>query len=127
MTFKLSQRSLDRLRGVHPDLVKVVQKAIELSTIDFMVVEGLRTRDRQAELLKAGASQTMNSRHLTGHAVDLAPIVGGQLRWDFPLFDPIGKAMKEAAAFYSVKIIWGGDWKRFIDKPHFELDRKLYA
>lgn len=124
--FRLSQRSLSRLVGVHPDLVKVVKRALEQSPTDFMVVEGLRTADRQRELVAAGASLTMNSRHLTGHAVDLAPVVGGKLRWDGPLFPPIAAAMKAAAAELGVALEWGGDWRSFLDMPHFQLNRKAY-
>jgi peptidoglycan L-alanyl-D-glutamate endopeptidase CwlK len=126
-TFKLSKRSLERLQGVHPDLVKVVQRAIELTTVDFAVLEGLRTPERQRQLVKAGASQTLNSRHLTGHAVDLGAWVDGQLRWDWPLYHKIAAAMKEAAKQHEVAITWGGDWNNFPDGPHFELDRKEYA
>lgn len=126
MPFKFSQRSLNNLSGVHPDLVKVVRLALEISDIDFTVIEGLRSKERQAELVKAGASQTMNSRHITGHAVDLAAVVGGTIRWDWPLYERIAKAVKTAAAQLKVSVIWGGDWKTFKDGPHFELDRKVY-
>lgn len=124
--FILSNRSLSRLEGVHPDLVSVVKEAIRISTVDFAVTEGLRTVERQKQLLAAGASKTMNSRHITGHAVDLAPIIGGEIRWDWPPFHDIAKAMKEAAKQLGVPIIWGGDWVSFKDGPHFELDRKKY-
>lgn len=125
MNFKLSPRSLKALDGVHPDLVKVVKRAIELTEIDFVVTEGLRTKERQAELFKAGASQTMNSRHITGHAVDLAAWVG-QVRWDWSLYTKLAQAMKAAAKEVDVSITWGGDWRGFPDGPHFELDRKVY-
>lgn len=118
--FKLSQRSIDRLNGVHPDLVSVVKLAIERSDVDFMVTEGLRTKERQRELVAAGASKTMNSRHITGHAVDLAAYVNG-IRWDWPLYEKIAKAMKQAAYELNIKIEWGGDWKSFKDGPHFQI------
>ena len=124
--FKLSARSRSRLSGVHPDLVRVVEKAITLTTVDFMVTEGRRTRERQAQLVKAGASRTLNSRHLTGHAVDVAALVAGKVRWDWPLYPEIAKAFREAARIEGVKIIWGGDWPRLRDGPHFELDRSVY-
>ncbi|MBK7366266.1 MAG: M15 family metallopeptidase [Nitrosomonas sp.] len=120
--FKLSQRSIDRLNGVHPDLVSVVKLAIERSEVDFMVTEGLRSKERQKELVAAGASKTMNSRHITGHAVDLAAYVNG-IRWDWPLYEKIAKAMKQAAYELNIKIEWGGDWKSFKDGPHFQLSR----
>lgn len=123
--FKLGAKSLERLRGVHPDLVAVVKRAITLSEIDFTVTEGLRTRERQAQLVKAGASKTMNSRHITGHAVDLAAWVDG-VRWDWGLYAKLAAAMKLAASELGVAIIWGGDWRTFKDGPHFELDRRVY-
>lgn len=126
MAFTLSQRSLDRMKGVHPDLIKVVELAIQKTEVDFIVTEGLRTVERQRELVAAGASKTMNSRHLTGHAVDLAALVGGKVRWDWPLYAKAAQAMKAAAAELGVSIFWGGDWKSFKDGPHFELDRKIY-
>lgn len=125
MTYKLGARSIANLRGVHPDLVAVVKRAIELTPIDFTVTEGLRTKERQAQLLKAGASKTMNSRHITGHAVDLAAWVDG-IRWDWPLYAKIAIAMKTAASELDIPIIWGGDWRTFKDGPHFELDRRQY-
>lgn len=124
--FRFSQRSLLKLQGVHPDLVKVVHRALQLTPVDFMVIEGLRTKERQAELLAAGATRTMNSRHITGHAVDLAAIVNGKIRWDWPLYTHIATAMKDAAEELGVSIVWGGDWKSFPDGPHFELNRKVY-
>lgn len=124
--FRLSKRSVSRLKGVHPDLVRVVQRAITLTPIDFGVSEGLRTESRQRELLVSGATTTMNSRHLTGHAVDLIAYVGGTIAWDWPLYDQIGEVMKTAALEESVKIEWGGDWKSFRDGPHFQLPWAKY-
>lgn len=129
--FKLSARSRARLVGVHPELVKVVERAIQLTDVDFVVTEGLRASERQRQLFNAGASTTMNGRHLTGHAVDLAAWVAtgpgkGEVRWDWPLYHRIAAAMKTAAAELGVSIIWGGDWKTFKDGPHFELSRKVY-
>lgn len=123
---QLNVRSEKNLVGVHADLVKVVRRAVELSTVDFIVTEGLRTVERQKQLVDAGASQTMNSRHLTGHAVDLAAVVGTEVRWDWPLYGKLATFMKQAATELKVPIVWGGDWKSFKDGPHFELDRKQY-
>lgn len=124
--YKLGQRSRLRLKGVHPDLVKVVEHAINLSAVDFTVLEGLRTPERQKLLRDSGASQTLNSRHITGHAVDLCAFVDGEVRWDWPLYHKIAAAMKQAAKDLNVAIVWGGDWRRFKDGPHFELDRRKY-
>jgi peptidoglycan L-alanyl-D-glutamate endopeptidase CwlK len=126
MSFELNQTSLDRLRGVHPDLVKVVKLAAEKSLTTFVVTEGLRTLERQKALVAAGASKTLKSRHLTGHAVDLAAIVGKEVRWDWPLYGKLAVAMKAAAGELKVAIQWGGDWKTFKDGPHFQLDPRVY-
>ena len=123
MSFKLSEKSLRRLDGVHPDLVKVVKRAIEITPVDFVVIEGLRTKSRQAYLLDAGKSRTMNSYHLTGHAVDIAPIVDGKVSWDWKHYYPLADAMMEAAKELNVKIEWGGRWKTFPDGPHWQIPR----
>ncbi len=124
--FKLGKRSVERLQGVHPDLVKVVERAIEMSPVDFTVLEGLRSPERQQTLVASGASQTLNSRHITGHAVDLGAWVDNQVDWSWPLYTKIANAMKAAAKELGVAIVWGGDWRTFKDGPHFELDRKFY-
>ena len=114
------------MEGVHPALVCVVVRAIEITEIDFAVIEGVRSHERQAKLVAKGASTTMNSRHLTGHAVDLAAWVDGGIRWDWPLYYKIGAAMKQAADELNVKMTWGGDWENFKDGPHFQLKRSFY-
>ena len=149
MGFTLSQRSLDRLEGVHNDMVRVVKKAIELTKIDFGVICGLRTIEEQEALVAKGASQTMKSKHLEGLAVDLMAQVGGRASWELNLYDDIADAMKEAAKLENVGIRWGAAWhiddirtwdgtmqdamnayvdlrrgqgrRPFIDGPHFEL------
>ena len=126
MRYQLGQRSRERLQGVHPDLVRVVERAIELTSVDFTVLEGLRTTERQKTLVAAGASKTMNSRHITGHAVDLGAYVDGQVDWSWPLYERIAAAMKLAAKELNIMIVWGGDWSSFRDGPHYELDRKAY-
>jgi len=126
MTIILGQRSLSRLEGVHPDLVRVVKKAAVLSDLDFTVLEGLRAVERQKQLVSHGASKTMNSRHITGHAVDLAPMIGGKIRWDWPLYHKLAKIVKAAAADEKVPLVWGGDWRAFKDGPHWELPWKFY-
>ena len=119
----LSVRSEKNLVGIHPDLDKVVRKAEELSELEFIVTEGLRSKERQEQLVKAGASKTMNSRHLTGHAVDLAVVVGGEVRWDWPLYSKLSNSMKEAAKQVGVPLEWGGDWEDFKDGCHFQLPK----
>ncbi|WP_295207118.1 M15 family metallopeptidase [uncultured Brevundimonas sp.] len=126
MSFRLSSRSRARLIGVHPALIAVVEAAIARTPVDFMITEGLRTAERQAALVNAGASRTTRSRHLTGHAVDVAALVEGQVRWDWPLYGRIAEAFKAAALDLKTPLIWGGDWKTLRDGPHFELDRKAF-
>lgn len=135
MTFKLSERSHRALIGVHPLLVAVVDKALTISPVDFAVIEGRRTVERQRVLLAEKKTTTMNSRHLTGHAVDLAPWVNGDIPWkDTQAFRQIRDAMFTAAAELGAKIRWGGDWngngrsddETFYDGPHFELRREFY-
>ena len=126
MTIILGQRSLSRLEGVHPDLVRIVKKAAALSDLDFTVLEGIRSVERQKQLVSQGASRTMNSRHITGHAVDLAPMIAGEVRWDWPLYHKLAKIIKSAAADEKVPLQWGGDWRAFKDGPHWELPWKFY-
>lgn len=125
----LNDRSEKNLVGVHPVLVAVVRRAAELvpAGLGFIVTEGLRSRERQTQLVASGASQTMNSRHLTGHAVDLAAtLADGEVRWDWPLYAKLATAMKRAAAEQGTAITWGGDWKTLKDGPHFEIDPRTY-
>lgn len=140
--FKLGPASLLRLQDVHPDLVKVVERAIELTEVDFTVLEGVRSKARQEKLVASGASQAMNSRHLTGHAVDLGAFVAGQVRWDWGLYLRIAEAVRSASLELGIPIRWGGTWgllsdlrgpitaevlhKRFPDGPHMELPVRDY-
>ncbi|WP_309646607.1 M15 family metallopeptidase [Phenylobacterium sp.] len=126
MSYAFGKRSLDRLQGVHPDLVRVMKRAISCSTLDFSIIEGMRTLATQKKYFAAGATRTMNSRHLTGHAVDVAPYVDGVIRWDWPLYYEMAKVIKKAAAEEKVPVQWGGDWKSFKDGPHWELTHKAY-
>jgi len=149
MSFELSLRSLDRLNGVDDSLVVVVKRAIQLTEVDFGVSEGLRSIDRQKELVAKGASKTMNSKHIDGLAVDLVAYIDGRVSWELNLYDNIADAMAAAAKEYGVTIRWGGAWhiddigtwegkmedamttyidlrrsqgkRPFIDGPHFEL------
>jgi peptidoglycan L-alanyl-D-glutamate endopeptidase CwlK len=147
--FKLSQRSLDKLVGVDPRLVAVVKRAIELSTVDFAVTEGLRTVETQKKYVAAGKSQTMKSKHIDGKAVDLVAYVDGNISWELNLYDNIADAMAKAAKELGVPLKWGAAWtvsditkwngtmeaamnsyvdtrrkegkRPFIDGPHFEI------
>ncbi|WP_312993413.1 M15 family metallopeptidase [Achromobacter animicus] len=127
--FQLSQSSLTRLIGVHPDLVAVVKLAIERTAVDFMVVEGVRTLAQQRMYVTNGTSQTMASYHLPqadglGHAVDLAPLVGGAIPWNnWQAFADLAAVVKACAADVGVPVEWGGDWKTFKDGPHFQIPR----
>ena len=125
----LNTTSHQRLRGVHPDLVRVVRRcAADWADPEtgFIVTQGLRTLEEQKLLKAKGASRTLRSRHLTGHAVDLAVSVRGQIRWDWPLYAKLAKAMKEAAKKEKVPLEWGGDWTSFKDGPHFQLPWAKY-
>jgi peptidoglycan L-alanyl-D-glutamate endopeptidase CwlK len=126
MTFSLSQRSKDRLKGVHPDLVKVIEEAIKESPLDFSISEGLRTKERQKVLFDSGKSQTMNSRHITGHAIDFAVLKDGEVTWDFKYYQLVADHIKKVAKELNVPITWGGDWVSFKDGPHVELNRSKY-
>ena len=125
----LNTTSHQRLRGVHPDLVRVVRRcAADWADPEtgFIVTQGLRTLEEQKLLKAKGASRTLRSRHLTGHAVDLAVSVQGQVRWDWPLYAKLAKAMKAAAKAEKVPLDWGGDWASFKDGPHFQLPWAKY-
>ena len=126
MSIVLGPRSLSRLQDVHPDLVRVVKRAAAMSDLDFTVLEGRRTLARQQVLFKNKATKTMNSRHLTGHAVDLAPMLGDSVSYDWPLYHRLAKIIKAAAAVENVPLTWGGDWRTFRDGPHWELPWKQY-
>lgn len=149
MSFQLSQRSLSRLDGVKPELIAVVKRAIELTTVDFGVTEGLRSMETQRKYLEQGKSQTLASKHLTGDAVDLVAYIDGQVCWELNVYDNIADAMREAAIEQDVALRWGAAWnipdlrkwdgpmstainfyiderrrtnrRPFIDAPHFEL------
>lgn len=148
--FNLSSKSLDKLVGVDPSLVKVVKRAIQITTIDFAVIEGVRSIERQKELVAKGASQTLASKHIEGKAVDLLAYIDGRGSWELALYDNIADAMKIAAIECSVPIRWGAAWnlsdirkwsgtmeqamnsyidvrrkegkRSFIDAPHFEIN-----
>lgn len=129
--FILSARSLDRLQGVHPDLVSVVKLAIKLTVVDFTILEGLRTLQRQKELLAQHKTNTLNSRHLYGFAVDVGAYVDGHLLWTpKELYMKIADAMKRAAKELNIPIVWGGDWTgkaaKLGDIGHFELSKVKY-
>jgi len=126
MSYRLGSRSKKRLEGLHPDLVKVVERAIELSEVDFTVLEGLRTITRQQKLVRAGASTTLRSRHLTGHAVDLGAWVNNTVSWHWPLYYKIADAMMRASLELEIEIEAGAYWHNFKDGPHFQLPWKVY-
>ncbi|WP_372570352.1 M15 family metallopeptidase [Ruegeria jejuensis] len=127
MTFRFSKRSLERLKGVHPDIVSLMHLAIKETPIDFTVLEGLRSVDRQRKLVRSGASRTMNSRHLTGHAVDIAPYVDGQISWHWPHYHELAPVVKQCAKKLGIQLEWGGDWRSFKDGPHWQLPWAVYG
>lgn len=122
----LGPRSRKHLEGVHPDLVRVIERADSLGVLDFSVSEGLRSPKRQAELLAHGASTTMKSRHLTGHAVDLAVLIDGKVRWDWPLYAKLNAVVQTAADEIKVPVEWGGNWISFKDGCHWQLPWTKY-
>ena len=124
MGYKLGKKSLSNLKGVHPDLVKVVKRAIELTECDFTVTEGLRTKATQALYVKQGKSQTMNSKHLDGLAVDLAAWVNGTINWNFDYYFKIADAVRKASIELGMKVKWGGAWRYLND---YDNSRKAYA
>ena len=126
MTFSFGTRSKERLQGVHPDLVKVLEEAIKESPLDFSITEGLRTKERQKALFDAGKSQTRNSRHLTGKAVDIAVIRDGEVTWDFQYYRIVADHIKKVAKELKIDIVCGADWQSFRDGPHIELHRSVY-
>ncbi|CAN1724449.1 peptidoglycan LD-endopeptidase CwlK [Hyphomicrobium sp. 1Nfss2.1] len=123
LTEKQKERTRKNLIGVHPHLVQVVERAQEITTVPFVVTEGLRTLDRQKQLKAAGKSWTLNSRHLTGHAVDL--VDADDFKYDIPDMTKIHDAMLGASKELGIPLVWGGDWKQR-DTPHFELDKRSY-
>ena len=115
MAFKLSGRSLNKLEGVHPVLVDTVKRAIEVSSVDFGVIYGVRSLAEQKKLYEAKRSQTMKSKHLVqedgySHAVDLMAYDGSDPSWDIVMYDDIADAMKEASIETGAKICWGAAW-----------------
>ena len=149
MPFKLSTSSLKKLEGIDPKLAEVVKRAIEITKVDFGVTEGLRTLATQKKYVAAGKSKTLDSKHLTGDAVDLVAYVGSKISWEEELYDDLADAMKQAAKEKGVGVRWGAAWhipditkfngtmeeattqyidlrrsqgkRPFIDGPHFEL------
>ena len=125
--YSFGSKSKERLQGVHPDMIKVMEEAIKESPLDFSITEGVRTLERQKELFEAGKSQTMNSRHLKGFAVDIAVLVDGKITWEFSKYQIVADHIKKVAKDLGIPIVWGGDWVSFKDGPHFELNRSKYA
>ena len=126
MTYRFGLRSKANLTGVHPDLVSVATRALELSPVDFTVTEGLRSPSRQKELFAQHKSQTLRSRHITGHAIDVAALRAGKVTWNWQEYEDIAKAFKAAAKELCIDVEWGGDWKSFKDGPHFQLSYESY-
>jgi peptidoglycan L-alanyl-D-glutamate endopeptidase CwlK len=126
MKFQLSARSERNLKDVHPDLNRLVRAAIEDTEVDFTVIEGRRTSDRQSEMVKTGKSKAKNPRHVGGFAVDLAAIVGNAVSWDMHYYIKINEAFERASKKTGIPFQWGGKWKKPVDGPHFQLPRKQY-
>lgn len=123
---KLSARDESRMAGLHPDLVRVIRRAAAATEVPFAVIEGMRTLATQKAYVAKGASKTMKSRHLTGHAIDIAPMMDGEISWAWPLYHKLAPVVKAAAAAEKVPLEWGGDWRSFKDGPHWQLPWKVY-
>lgn len=126
MSFSLTATDRARLAGIHPDLVKVVEAAAKATSIPFTVMEGKRSLAQQKKNIAKGVSWTLKSRHLSGHAVDLVPLVGGKITWAWPVYYKLAPIIKAAAASVGVPVEWGGDWSRNKDGPHWQLPWKKY-
>lgn len=126
----MNEAQAKKLEGVHPDLVKVFHRGAEIALADhgleLVPLEGLRTLKRQKALFVAGSTTTLKSRHLDGHALDVASLVDGEIDWSWPPFYLIAESMKKAAAELSIPVEWGGDWRKFKDGPHWQLPWKEY-
>ena len=125
-------KSLERLHTVHPDLARAIERAVKSSDVDIAILEGVRSLERQRKLLASGATTTLRSRHLAhatdglARAIDIAPVVDGEVRWDWPLYHRLAAVVKNAAARENVPVEWGGDWKTFKDGPHWQLPWNRY-
>lgn len=152
--FSWGLRSHQNMSGVHHDLREVMNRAIQLSKVDMVIIEGLRSKARQQQLFNQGHTRTLNSRHITGHALDVVPWINGEISWDWTNYYPVADAILKAAKEVEVPIVWGGAWnlrpfnqwgktskqasdayvairkkegkKVFLDGPHFELDKQVY-
>lgn len=121
--FKFSNRSKTNLAGVHPKLVAIVTEALNRSPFDFIVVEGLRTKETQARYLREKRTRTMDSYHITGHAIDIAVLVDGKVNYNLANYKKVADVFKEVAKENKVSLTWGGDWKSLVDGPHFQIAR----
>ncbi|MEX2990343.1 M15 family metallopeptidase [Serratia fonticola] len=124
--FIFGSASEKNLQGVHPDLVQLARAALALSPVDFRITEGRRSMARQRDLLREGKSQTLKSRHLTGHAIDVVALPGNVVSWDMKYYKQIADAFKQASEGLTIPIEWGGDWKTLVDGPHFQLPVRDY-
>lgn len=123
---KLTEKDEAKLKGVHPDLVKLVEEVAKVTDVPFTILEGRRSLERQKQLVAKGASKTLKSRHLTGHAVDIAPTINGKVSWAWPLYHKLAPEVKAVASKLKIPIEWGGDWVSFKDGPHWQLSWKQY-
>lgn len=124
---RFTARSEDNLIGVHPDLVRVMRLALNYSLVPFSISEGVRSMARQRDMLRTGKSQTLRSRHLTGHAVDVVAMPAGVVSWEWDYYAQIAVAVRRAARECAVSVEWGGEWRTLKDGPHFQLSFKDYS
>ncbi|MGL5713841.1 MAG: M15 family metallopeptidase [Paraclostridium sp.] len=120
--YKFSKRSLSNIEGIDDRLVIVLGLMLELAPYDFVVTEGLRTLERQKQLVAEGKSKTMNSRHLNGKAFDIAILVSGSVTWDKKYYDKWASVFLDISKRLGFDVEWGGSWKSFVDCPHFQIN-----
>lgn len=124
--YSFGSKSKERLKGVHPQIVRLMEEAIKASPLDFSITEGVRSLERQKELFSSGKSQTMRSRHLTGHAVDIGVLVDGKITWELPKYRIVTDHIKTVAKKLGIPVEFGIDWTSFVDGPHIQLPWATY-
>lgn len=124
---ELTKKDIQRMKGVHPALVRLFTEVARTSPIPFMILEGRRSLEQQKKNIENGVSWTLKSKHLTGHALDVIPLVEGKPTWSWPVYHKFAPIVKAVAKKLKIEVTWGGDWKKTKDGPHWEIDPKKYG